>query len=462
MRLTSLILILSCFRLLGAEVEKGTADGKRTGRDLVLFRNGDLLYGSLNSINQTNGIEWSRSDAISGFQLTPRQVSEIVLSRTQSAPEITSSNYCTIQLNNGDQLQGVLNGYDGEKVTLDTWYGGRMVFPKSSVAMLVPVGFPRKVLFEGPNGLEGWTMGEVNAAVALLDSGQWLYQKHAFYALKSASIARDVHLPDQASLSFDIEWRGFFHLAIALYTEYLNPINLANKETEPKFGGFYSLQINPFSANLLPVKQSEPLRYLGQAPLQNLSQKTSAHIDIRVSKQKKLLALLIDGVVVKQWLDSDAEFAGSGSAIRFVHQGQGAVKLTNIKVTEWDGHFEEPPSLTPNKPHDIARLKNGDRVPGAVKSIQDAKMKVEGGGTVLDIPMARVKQIEFAGKPLTETENTNKVRAFLVSGGSLTFELQQWTPEGLMARSDNFGTVTFKPGSFARLLFDLNKDESVP
>jgi hypothetical protein len=301
----------------------------------------------------------------------------------------------------------------------------------------------------------------VNVAAGLMDSGQWLYQNHAFYALKSASIARDVHLPEMASFSFDIEWRGFFHVAVALYTEYLNPVNLANKETEPKFGGFYSLQINPFSANLLPVKQTEPLRYLGQAPLQNLSQKSSAHIDIRVNKQKKLIALLIDGVVVKQWVDTD-EFAGTGSAIRFVHQGQGAVKLTNIKVAEWDGQFEEPPSVTPNKTQDIARLKNGDRVPGSVKLIQDGKMKVEGGGTLLDIPMSRVKQIEFAGRSMSPTNSPNVVRAFLTSGGSITFELQKWSPEGLLAKSENFGTVTFKPDAFSRLLFDLSKDEAGP
>ena len=443
------------------ELEKSAKENRRGGRDAIFFRNGDLLYGSLSGIDPENGIQWNRTDAFSGFQFMPQHVSEVVLSGMQSPPSTVSSNYCTLQLNNGDQLQGVLSGYDGEKVRVDTWYGGQMIFPKASVAMLVPIGLPRKVVFDGPNGLDGWTMGQVNVAAALMDSGQWLYQNHAFYALKSASIARDVHLPEMASFSFDIEWRGFFHVAVALYTEYLNPVNLANKETEPKFGGFYSLQINPFSANLLPVKQTEPLRYLGQAPLQNLSQKSSAHIDIRVNKQKKLIALLIDGVVVKQWVDTD-EFAGTGSAIRFVHQGQGAVKLTNIKVAEWDGQFEEPRSVTPNKTQDIARLKNGDRVPGSVKVIQDGKMKVEGGGTLLDIPMSRVKQIEFAGRSMSPTNSPNVVRAFLTSGGSITFELQKWSPEGLLAKSENFGTVTFKPEAFSRLLFDLSKDEAGP
>ncbi|MGN6386152.1 MAG: hypothetical protein ACTHMT_07920, partial [Verrucomicrobiota bacterium] len=346
----------------GDESKSTNSETQRSDRDIVFFRNGDLLYGALNSIEPDAGVKWSRADAAGPFQFNSRQVSEILLSGMEAPNRAASSNFCALQLNNGDQLQGILSGYDGHTIKLDTWFGGTMEFPRESVAMLLPIGLPRTVVFEGPESLEGWTSSEVDlGAAAQIETGKWIYHNHALYAGKSASIARDVHLPDVSSLSFDMEWRGFFHLAVALYTQYLHPINLQNKETEPKFGGFYSLQLNPFSANLLPVKQTEPLRYLGQSALQNLSQKSSAHIDLRVNKQKKQIALLIDGVLVKDWIDSDS-FAGTGTAIRFVHQGQGAVKLSNIQVTEWDGQFDDPISITPNKTQDIARLRNGDRV----------------------------------------------------------------------------------------------------
>lgn len=444
----------------GAESKSTNAADRRSDRDIVFFRNGDLLYGALNSIEPDAGVKWSRPDSAGPFQFNSRQVSEILLSGMEAPSRAASSNFCALQLNNGDQLHGILSGYDGQTIKLDTWFGGTMEFPRESVAMLLPIGLPRTVVFEGPDGIEGWTSSEVDlGAAAQIETGKWIYHNHALYAGKSASIARDVHLPDVSSLSFDMEWRGFFHLAVALYTQYLHPINLQNKETEPKFGGFYSLQLNPFSANLLPVKQNEPLRYLGQSALQNLSQKSSAHIDLRVNKQKKQIALLIDGVLVKDWIDSDS-FAGTGTAIRFVHQGQGAVKLSNIKVTEWDGQFDDPISITPNKTQDIARLRNGDRVPGAVKSIHNGKMKVEAPGNTLDIPMSRVKQIEFAGNNPPKKNSTNLVRAFFTNGGSLTFELQKWTPDALLVKSENFGTVTFKPNAFSRILFDLDADQS--
>src|SRR5262249_15342491 len=159
-------------------------------------------------------------------------------------------------------------------------------------------------------------------------------------------------------------------LAIALYTDYYQPINLANKDTEPEFGGFYSLQLNSFSANLLPVKKNDPLRYLGQVSVPAFNQKNTAHVEIRASKTKRTIALLVDGEVVKQWNETE-EFVGQGAGVRFVHQGQGKVKLSQLRVSVWDGQFEEKPSAHPDAKQDIAKLRNGDKAGGTLNSIQD-------------------------------------------------------------------------------------------
>ncbi|HVK59880.1 MAG TPA: hypothetical protein VM735_13930, partial [Candidatus Kapabacteria bacterium] len=308
-------LLFLCFALVSPALAQGEEE-----RDAILFRNGDIILGELHSIDKESGISWKRPDALNAFQFLPEMVTQLELGAGKPTEPTPSTNMCWIHLQNGDQLQGDLVSYDGEKVTINTWFAGRLELPKAAVALIVPLGLPKPTLFSGPTGLEGWTMGKVTAQ-ALVDSGEWVYQNGALYAMKSASIARDLKLPDTASLQFDLEWRGFFHVAVALYSAYLHPINLANKETEPQFGGFYSMQLNPFSANLLPVKQNEPLRYLGQASLQHLAQTNAAHIDIRVSKSKKLIALLVNGILVKQWNDDD--FAGTGTGVRFVHQGQG-------------------------------------------------------------------------------------------------------------------------------------------
>ena len=450
---TSIFLSLVLAALAFAPAPARAAQSRAQDRDVLFFKNGDTLQGSLLEIDHDQGIQWSRRDAIQPFTFNPEFLSEMRLASVPPTNQWT--NNVTIQLANGDQLQGQLLGFDGTELHLATWYAGEIRLAASSVAVLLPLSGPRNVAYQGPTGIEDWTIGKVNSA-QLLDTGQWHYSKGAFFASKSASIARDVELPEVASLQFDLEWRGFFNIAVALYTEYLHPVSLAAKENEPSFGGFYSMQINPFSANLLPVKQTEPLRYLGQAPLQNLAQKNRAHFDIRVNAHKKTIALLVDGQLVKQWADNDPTFAGTGTAIRFVHQGQGVVKLSNIKVSEWDGQFEEPPSLTPNKTQDIARLRNGDRIAGPVKAIQDGLLSIEAAATTLEIPMNRVKQVELAAaKPAQPQPGPQTVRAHFASAGSVTFQIQKWTPEGLVAQSDNFGTVTFHPDAFNRIQFDL-------
>jgi hypothetical protein len=303
--------------------------------------------------------------------------------------------------------------------------------------------------------LEGWTMGKVNqAALQGIDSGDWSYKNGAFYATRSASIARDVKLPDVATIEFDLAWNGFFHLAIALYTSHLQPVNLSLKDSEPDFGGFYSLQFNTYYANLIPIKKLEPLRYLGQASLQTLNQKNSTHVDIRVNKQKQTIALLVDGVLIKEWVDSEG-FAGSGTAVRFVHQGQGSVRLNHLKIAEWDGQYEEKNAATLELAQDIARLRNGDKVTGKLEEIRDGKVTIAGSDPKLVIPMLRVRALEMAS-PIASpaTIQSNAVRAFFPNGSSIKFQLENWGTNEITGSTPELGKLVLKPSAFSKVVFE--------
>ena len=171
-----LALMLGCAALVAQE--KSPDKESKPARDAILFRNGDLLFGRLNSIDRENGIRWDRPDALNAFQFNPGNVSQVDFAETSRTGAAPSTNMCSVHLHNGDQLQGDLASYDGEKLTLDTWFAGRLELPKSAVALIVPLGLPKPVLFSGPTGLEGWTMGKVTAG-ALLETGEWNYQNEA-------------------------------------------------------------------------------------------------------------------------------------------------------------------------------------------------------------------------------------------------------------------------------------------
>lgn len=428
------------------------------GQELVRFQNGDMLRGSLESLTATNGLRWNRPDALEPFTFNVQSITDVEFApRPEQSAE--SADQALVRLNNLDEIHGKLISVDAENVVVSPAYmnaGGpvgrdnRVMIPRKNVLLVAPLGPGRKLVFEGPTGFDGWTKSKVQAVNG--EAGEWHFKNNAFYATEAASIARDVKLPDLSSFQFDIEWRGFFYLAVALYTDYLHPVNLASKENEPDFGGFYSLQLNSFSANLLPVTKTDPLKYLGQTPVPGLSQKTNARVDIRINKNKRTVGLLVDGQFIKEWIDGDT-FAGKGTAIRLVNQGQGAVKMSNIRVFEWDGYYEERATNSPGLKSDLVKLRNGDRIFGEVRSVTESALNVASTSQTLDIPIARVKQMDFAERAINPAPPAKAVRAHMPNGGHLTFQLESWTASKARVSHPLFGAVELDPNAFARLQF---------
>ena len=421
---------------------------KAAAKELLLFRNGDLLLGNLESIGSNKSVVWRRSDVSQPMEFNGTNISEIQFAAAKK-PALNTTNACRIELSNGDSIEGALLQLNSEKITLETAFAGKMVFPRKAVTALEPLPPEQKPIFSGPTGLEGWTIGKVTAIPG--EAGEWKYTNGAFYAVQSASIARELNLTDMASIHFDLGWKGQLQVAVALYTSYMQPINLQNKDTEPDFGGFYSLQINSFMAALMPVKKNDPLKYLGQVPVPAFSQKNQAHVEIRANKLRASVALFADGVLVKEWIDADG-FAGTGTGMRFVHQGgQGAVKVSHLRITEWNGKMEDKSTNAPVK-EDLAKLLNGDAVSGTLETYHDGKLTFAIGKTKLDIPFARINKVLLVdGQGEGMTENTSTVRAFFNGAGSVTFRLESWNAQGVIGTSPNFGRATFAPAAFERV-----------
>jgi len=421
-------------------------------RDTILFSNGDILYGVLDGIEPETSLRWRHPDALDVIEFAPESVAGIEFG-FRPQPPFHRKDLCRVRLTDEDEIEGNLLECDAEKVVLETWYAGRIVVPRSVVRLITPKPNEPPPIFEGPSSPEDWTFGKVRGGIP--NAGEWNYKSGAFYATKSASIARDVKLPDVASIQFDLAWKGMLYVAIALYTDYLEPVSLQAKESEPPFGGFYSLQLSSYTVNLLPVTQTDPLRYLGQTSVPTFSQKNRAHIDVRVNKAKRTTTLMVDGAVVKQWIDTE-RFVGDGTGLRFVHQGQGAIKLNNIKVSAWDGQFEEKLSSRPNRSEDLLTLRNGDKVSGKVESIQNGELKLTvTDGAEMEISLERVKLIEMAAIEIPQANHgSGNVKATFRNGGKITFQLEKWTSTEVIGTNSSFGRITFHPSAFDRM--DIN------
>lgn len=417
----------------------------------ILFRNGDLLTGQLEAITATNSVLWGHRDVPGRIEFQREALAEVYLGAAPTPP-VTAPNFCFVRLTNGDELPGNLKALDEKAVVLETWYAGTLSLPRAKVAALRPAGPSPRAIFAGPDSLDGWTMGK--ALPGNINAGQWHFANGAFVASQPASIARDVKLPPSSSLEFDLAWQGTFALAIALYTDSLQPVRLAQTADEPPFGGFYSLQLNSYSTQLLLVRHKEPVAQLGMAVIPMLQQTNRARIAIKSSRDQKSITLLINGVPAKQWVEPE-KFGGEGTGIRLVHQGQGPMRLANLRVTEWDGRLEESVApLVANVDNDVGRLINRDSVAGRLTEWKDGRLQFAVGDRVVEVPLDRVAQVDFAtARAQTTPLQAGDVRVFFTGRGSLTFALESWTQQTVRAASANFGKAEFAPRAFSRLVF---------
>ncbi len=423
-------------------------------KDALVFRNGDLLYGQLLGIDAEHGIRWSHADSTQPIEFKSDNVVAIDFP-AQPVPSFPADSPCRVRFNNEELLDGNLISADAQTLTLDTWQAGKLKLQRSSLQSITLIS-QAPAVFAGPTGKEGWTSGK-SAVAAAADSGEWIYRNGAFYAAKAASIARDLKLPDVAEIQFDLAWKGSLYVAIALYTDSLQPVNLVSKENEPDFGGFYSLQINGTFLDLKPITKHDPLRSLGQLIIPSLGEKPRAHLDLRVNKPKGTIAFFINDALVIEWKDPQG-FIGQGTGMRFVHQGMGAAKLSGLRITQWDGQMPVPSAETNIMTQDVAWLRNGSHSAGVIEGIQNGKLIIQGALGKSEVSLAEIRQIDFTA-PKSPAIASGNVRATLTQGASLTFQLEKWTPEGVVVSSPNFGQATFKPAAFTKLQFGLSPAE---
>jgi len=420
--------------------------------DCLSFRDGDMLYGKLLEIQPADHMRWQHPDASQPIDFKMDSVAQIDFAPRPSAAASNNSS-CKLWLANGDMLTGKLIGCDNNAMSLETWYAGTLKIPRRALQTLA-LNPRAPVIFDSISGLDGWTQG--NAVKGMItESGQWTYRNGAFYSDKSASIARDLKLPNQSRIQFDMVWRGPLSLAIALYTDSLQPILLSDRDNGPDFGGFYSLRfLNTVFVSLTPVRKKGPLLSLGEPLIiQSLTQKDRIHVDLRVSKADRRVALFLDGGLIKDWIDPGG-FAGEGSGLRFVNQAGSTVKVSNLRVTQWNGVMDGASADSPDPAHDVVMLESGAKVSGAVTAIANGQISMVTVAGATNVPLTGASAIDFAPfqgqAPAPSAVNTH---ATFVQGGSVTFELLSWRPEGVAALSPDFGKVTFNPAAFDRLQF---------
>jgi hypothetical protein len=425
--------------------------GRAQVADGLTFRNGDVVFGKLLAIQPRGAVRWQHPEAPEPIDFKPESILQIDFP-AHKAPDVATNDACRVSCVNGDILCGNLVAGDRDSLTLDTWYAGKLKLPRTAILSL-DFASRAPVIFAGITGLEGWTQG--NTVKAFMgEAGEWTYRNGALYADKAASIARDVKLPDVADIQFDLAWKGMLNLAIALYTDSLQPILLTGKDNGPDFGGFYSLRFqSTVFISLMPIRKKDPLHSLGDLIVPSLNQKDRVHVELRASKPGHLIGLFFDGALVRTW-DDPKGFVGEGTGLRFVQNGGGELKLAHLRVTKWNGVLSESSAPPPDGSHDVVSLESGSKISGDIQAIANGEISMLTGGSATRIRLTNATAIDFAHIS-TEASRapSDNIRATFVQGGALTMELLSWRPDAVVVISPDFGKATFDPAAFSRLRF---------
>ncbi len=419
-----------------------TASADTPASDGVLeFLDGASLHGRLRSMSAERGIGWEHPEAKKLIELRPSNLASIVFDNVK--PIMTPwKPTCRFRFLNGDELYGNLSAIDERTVEMETWFGGNLIAPRASVQSISFFWKGFAVLYEGPNSAEGWITSKGNRG--------WQYRDASFVTSEPGIIGRDFKLPASSSLEFDLAWSSPFTLGLTLYTETMDRFDYSVSS--------YMFYVSPGQVSLQRMQSGVGVTSLGRVEIPGMLRKNKVRLEFRSNKEDATLAVFADGQLLQRWRDSGG-FVAKGGGVVFSSQMEGPlIRISNIRVAEWDGRFENERATDAPLQSDFALLINRDRVIGDVQSVREGKLRITTPQTSLEIPMQRVTQLVL-GRTNSPPSNSSPwvVRAHVAGGGTVAFQLDQWRLDQVSGTSATFGRLALNPQSIRQLQFNLDK-----
>ncbi len=413
--------------------------------DLLQFVDGSVLHGGLKRMDAAAGLRWENPAAKNPIDLQPGHIDSIRFARAASVSLAPTSH---LRFVNGDDLLGSVTSLDEDHLGFSTWFGGALTIPRASVQTITFLSSNYTMLYDGPGDAAGWIIGSHNPE-------SWTFRDGSFISGSPGSLGRNFNLSGSSTVEFDLAWGGLFELLVNIYSDAVDRL---------EYGNSYVLEFRRDEVNLRHIDMARqiPLRNFGSVPLPNPAAKNKLHIIIQSNKEEGTVAVFVDNVLAKRWKDENG-FSATGGGLLFQQMGgPGAVlKLSNFKISQWQGRYEPETSAVMTNV-DVIRFINHDHATGKIAGITGGNVTLALGETLLQIPIQRVTQINFAASPVAAaTRGPWDVRACFPYGGSLSFQLQKWSDKEVSGQSAIFGSLAFQPGQIRQLEFNLDHAKAV-
>lgn len=427
---------------------------------VVRFSNSDQLTGEMLGLS-VEKLTWQSEILKEPAEFDIRYVMDLNMpSGADKREEVDAAHEATLEMTNGDSINGVLTGLTNEEIRLNTWYAGEMVFRRANVKS-VNISKASDYFYRGPNSLDEWV---------LTDESAWTFKAGVLQSLSSGGVSREIDFPDEFTIAFDAAWRGSFRPKIAFLTT-----DVGKKTPD---GGYEVV----FQGNSVHIKKGGSNAWLGHTTnAGELRENEKARIEIKASVKTGKILLIVDGSVIEIWEDNDVDPKALGKGFYFVAQDRSPLRITNIEVTGWDGNHDELQRqggqfLRRNLRGDIGFgdgdndgkdqeekvaegrmvLRNGDTVEGEVSGIEGEEITLKTPLSEVKFPVSRLRNIILQEADMeTPKRYKGDVRATLADGTRLVFRLDGVVDGKIIGSSQNFGEAEFLKGAFKRIEFNI-------
>jgi hypothetical protein len=375
----------------------------------------------------------------------------------------------TVTLSNGDVLRGELTGVNETEIRLRTWYAGELTFRRVMVDTLEIQDRP-EILYTGPNGLEGWVQET---------AGSWIFENGSLRANRPGGIARELKLPVRARFAFDLAWRTRPGFRFLFYSDAVKSDHPSNCYELICQGRYVQLQKRWSKDN-----RSGSMTLGDFANVAEFQTKEKCRIEMLVDRKSGVIRMIVNGRIVKDWVDADPAAGSHGGGFHFSSQDASPLRVSRIEVTSWDGMLEgsapaqdegmmdeedTPVPATEAQPDPTRiRLRNNDQIAGEMLSIEEGKVKLKTTFGEVNLPVSRLRTFALRTKEARDEANwemglyeipkrySGDVRAWFPDGGSVTFRLTGVENGKLKGSAQPFGSAEFDQKAFSRIEFNIH------
>lgn len=432
-------------QIISSLIYAGRNDEKPTPMDLLIFRNGDMLRGTLEGASADGPLRWRQAGgAVVEFQT--KRVGGIRLrpaSKEQEKPRD-----CVVRFRDGDWINGTMLKMDKESLEFESPIAPKSIVPRAKVHKLFLGPSGRSAALNGSSDSASWWKMITDRNQEWEDDGvpakienkmprNKVFLDGAFSLVGRSGGGASIgntwdHMPSKVELSFETaSSKHSSGLSLQLFT---NPKKNDGVTVQVWQGGMYIYDRTPHQAKNARGMGRGMGGFGGGQPLQlqwpsKLDANATRHrYQFFADRNLHQLEIFVDGLYVGRLnsrAGSDAEPWGSAFSVGINNPGTHPTIISNFWIAPSNGIS---PTASPRPGLECLALANGDSAQAKIHAATEQTFSIEVEGQTMEVPRERVLLADF-GLPekkeepeLRLSDGAPRPRIRLAAGGSVSTE----------------------------------------